>query len=227
MPILSSFGTLKRLPSFVFVQPYYATFLNAYYCVFNTASLSPGLNDYSIEFFLSQTSTPSSGAVDPIFDGGYQANIGGIQIVVNSSRNIRASFGDGSGVPFVMTSSSSVDTGTWYYIAISRVSGTTRMFINTTEVASSTSITASLSFPNNQFGKGITTNSTSYLFGDLASFRLNVGSGFTAATVPTSLLPVTAETKILTFQKSTLINEVNSTTATTNTGVYMSPGGPF
>lgn len=225
MPILSSYGSLKPLSNQQ-AQPYFATFLNSGYCIFNTTDLSPGANDYSVEFFLNQTVSPPSGSQDCIFDAGYGASIGGMQITINSTRNIIARFGNYGGI-VTLTSSSTVNTGTWYYIALSRVSGTTRMFINSTQVASDASVTWSLSFPNNKFGAGINALTTNYLFGKLASFRLNVGSGFTSATVPTGLLPITAQTKLLTFQKSTVVNEVNNTTATTNTGVYMSPGGPF
>lgn len=225
MPILSSYGSLKPLSNQQ-AQPYFATFLNSEYCIFNTTDLSPGANDYSVEFFLNQSVSPPSASQDCIFDAGYLASSAGLQIAINNTRNIIARFGNASGI-VTLTSSSTVNTGTWYYIALSRVSGTTRMFINSTQVASDATVTWSLSFPNNKFGAGINSLTTNYLFGNLASFRLNVGSGFTSATVPTGLLPITAETKLLTFQKSTVVNEVNNTTATTNTGVYMTPGGPF
>ena len=225
MPILSSYGCLKPLINQQ-AQPYFAIFQNGEYCIFNTTDLSPGANDFSVEFFLNQSVSPPSASQDCIFDAGYQANSAGLQVTINNTRNIIARFGNASGA-VTLTSSSTVNTGTWYYIAVSRVSGTTRMFINSTQVASDATVTWSLSFPNNKFGAGINTLTTNYLFGLMASFRLNVGSGFTSATVPTGLLPVTAQTKLLTFQKSTVLNEVNGTTATTNTGVYMSPGGPF
>lgn len=232
MPILSAFGALKSFGAQGKVASYSANFNNASYCEFSTSSLSPGTNDFSVEFFINQTSTPVnvSGFGDCVFDAGYRIGAGfnrGMRIWVQQDLTIYIQFYDPIGGANTIISSSSITLGTWYYVGLSRVSGTTRLFIGSSQVGSNANITNSLEFTDNRFGAGIYTLSTNYLNAKVASFRLNVGSGFSTATVPTGPLSPTAETKILTFQTSSLINEIGGSAPTTNTGVTVSSDDPF
>lgn len=227
MPILSAFGALKSFGAQGKAAGYSANFNNASYCGYSAGSIDPELNNFSVELFINQTATPPAASSDVIFDTRFESGIGGMRIAITEALNITATFGNPSGGNITMTSSSTITTGAWYYIAVSRVSGTTRMFIGSSQVASSSSITWSLSFPNNRFGAGIDSLTTNYLNAKLAAFRLNIGSGFSTATVPTGPLSPTAETKILTFQTSSLINEIGGAAPTTNTGVTVSPDDPF
>ena len=227
MPILSAFGALKSFGAQGRATSYAANFNNASYCGYSAGSIDPGLNNFSAELFINQTATPPTASSDVIFDTRFENAIGGMRIAITDALNITASFGNPSGGNIIMTSSSTITTGAWYYIAVSRVSGTTRMFIGSSQVASSSSITWSLSFPNNRFGAGIASLTTNYLNAKLAAFRLNIGSGFSTATVPTGPLSATAQTKILAFQSSTLNNQVGGGAPSTNTGVTVVTTGPF
>lgn len=228
MPILTAFGSLSKIGAQGARKSYSANFNNASYCSFSTSSLDPGGGDFSAEFFINQTADPPFASWDVIFDLGYQADVGGLYVRISTSRQISALFGDPSGGLIGLTSLSSIALNTWYYIAVSRVSNVTRLFINSTQVATNSSITWSLSFSGNRFGAGIYfPNQTNYLNAKLSSFRLNVGSGFSTATVPTSPLLATSETKILTFQSGALINEIGGASPATNTGVTVSPATPF
>lgn len=232
MPILSAFGALKSFGAQGKVASYSANFNNASYCEFSTSSLSPGTNDFSVEFFINQTSTPVnvSGFGDCVFDAGYRLGVGfnrGMRIWVQQDLTIYVQFYDPIGGANTIISSSSITLGTWYYVGLSRVSGTTRLFIGSSQVGSNANITNSLEFTDNRFGAGIYTLSTNYLNAKVASFRLNVGSGFSTATVPTGPLSATAQTKILTFQSSTLNNQVGGGAPSTNTGVTVVTTGPF
>ena len=232
MPILSAFGALKSFGAQGKVASYSANFNNASYCEFSTSSLSPGTNDFSVEFFINQTSTPVnvSGFGDCVFDAGYRIGAGfnrGMRIWIQQDLTVYVQFYDPIGGANTIISSSSITLGTWYYVGLSRVSGTTRLFIGSSQVGSNANITNSLEFTNNRFGAGIYTLSTNYLNAKVASFRLNVGSGFSTATVPTGPLSATAQTKILTFQSSTLNNQVGGGAPSTNTGVTVVTTGPF
>ena len=232
MPILSAFGALKSFGAQGRATSYAANFNNASYCEFSTSSLSPGTNDFSVEFFINQTSTPVnvSGFGDCVFDAGYRIGTGfnrGMRIWVQQDLTIYVQFYDPIGGGNTIISSSSITLGTWYYVGLSRVSGTTRLFIGSSQVGSNANITNSLEFTDNRFGAGIYTLSTNYLNAKVASFRLNVGSGFSTATVPTGPLSATAQTKILTFQSSTLNNQVGGGAPSTNTGVTVVTTGPF
>lgn len=87
--------------------------------------------------------------------------------------------------------SSTIYAGTWIYIVVSRVSGTTRLFIN--GVQSGSSYTDSNTYLANTVMLGRDqANGGQELKGYLSDVRTVVGSGVTSVTVPTS--PVTAIT---------------------------------
>lgn len=225
MPILASFGALKRTPA-QSRQNYSADFNNASYCGFSSSGLSPGSSNFSVEFFINMTAAPPSGGEDVVVDFGYTALTSGMRITVSDLLWVDARITTSTTTYFLSSFAPILTIGTWYYVAVSRVSGSTRLFVNTAQ-QSSQNITSSLSFPSNRFGAGVNSLTTSYLNGRVASFRYNIGSGFTSATVPTAPLVITAQTKILTFQTPTIINEVGSASPTSNTGVTVSQTGPF
>ena len=225
MPILSSFGALRRT-TVQTRQNYSANFNDASYCTFSAGSLSPGSSPFSVEFFLNMTAIPAAGTQDVILDFGYSALASGMRIRVDEYSTITASISTSSST-YTLINSTPISAGVWVYVAVSRVSGgSTRLFVNTT-AGTSQSITASISMPSNRFGTGVNTLTTSFLNGRIASLRYNNGTGFSTATIPTAPLTATAQTQILTFQTPTLINEVGGAAPSTNTGVTVSQTGPF
>jgi hypothetical protein len=223
MPILSSFGTLRRPSTQALQQGYSANFNNASRCSFSTGSLDPGSNSFSIEFFINMNDTPPTASEDIVVDFGYSST-GGARVSVTDLMAVKAQFRNSTTI--VTLTGGVLTVGSWYYVGISRVGTVTKLFINSTEVDSDT-VSFSLGFPSNRFGSGINFLTTNFLNAKVASFRYNLGSGFSTATVPTAPLTVTAQTKILTFQTSTLINEVGGAAPSTNTGVTVSQTGPF
>lgn len=225
MPILSSFGTLRRTPVQT-RQNYSANFNDASYCTFSAGSLSPGSSPFSVEFFLNMTAIPAAGTEDVILDFGYSTYVRGLRIVFDEFSKVVAEISTSSNI-YILSNATTVSAGVWVYVAVSRVSGgSTRLFVNSTQ-SSVPNITASLSFTSNRFGTGVNTMTTNFLNGRIASLRYNIGSGFSTATIPTAPLTATAQTKILTFQTPTLINEIGGAAPSTNTGVTVSQTGPF
>lgn len=225
MPILSSFGTLRKSLS-QSRQNYSALFNNASYCGFGVTGLSPGSSNFSVEFFINIAGAPPSGAEDVIVDFNYQSFSSGMRITVTDLRwiDVRISTSDGS--LFLNSSYTALALDTWYYICVSRVSGNLNFFLNST-LTNQAAINRSVSFGGNRFGAGINSLTTNYLNARLASFRYNLGTGFSSVTVPTAPLVTTAQTKILTFQSATIINEFDGGSPTSNTGVTVSQTGPF
>jgi hypothetical protein len=114
--------------------------------------------------------------------------------------------------------SSSVVVGQWYHLAVSKSSGSTKMFLNGTQVGSSYADTNTY-INGSAFRPCIATYSSSsgYLNGYLSNLRVLNGTGLytTTFTPPTTPLTAIANTSLLTCQSSTFVdNSTNRFTIT-------------
>ncbi len=118
-----------------------------------------------------------------------------------------------------ITGGAALNVGQWYHVAISRVSGNTRMFIDGTQSGSTWADTTSYLSPANRpvvctSGNNIGAN---YMPGLVSNLRIINGTGLYSGnfTPPTSSLTAVTNTSLLTCQNSTLIdNSTNNFTIT-------------
>jgi len=112
---------------------------------------------------------------------------------------------------------------TWAHIAVSRSSGTTKLFLNGSQVASAAQTT---NFNNTSYPVYIATSpAESYIPAYISNLRILKGTGlYTASfTVPTSPLTAITNTSLLTCQSATIIdNSTNNFTITNNNGATVS-----
>lgn len=106
-----------------------------------------------------------------------------------------------------------LSTGQWYHIAVSRVSGTTRMFINGTQTGSNYS--DSNNYVASTTGSGwVAGNSSFYMNGYITNLRIIVGTGLYSGTfaVPSAPLTAVSGTQLLmsTVSGSTFLDSSSS-----------------
>jgi len=152
----------------------------------SNVALAFGSADFTIEFWMYATAIPTNPAVAILFDtrpastqGAYTSiylnNNGTINLFVNSANRI---------------TSSVISTGTWYYVALTRSSGVTKMFLNGTQTGSnytdSTVYLASAPFVGASYSGGAAI--TNFLNGYIQDFRITRGVARTITT-PTAAFP--------------------------------------
>lgn len=239
MPILSAFGAARPLGvgGGGGIGGNYSYDFNgsSYFTYPASSSFAIGTQQFSIECFVYLNATPATGAV--ILDFGYgegSVYFQRIQFYIDSSRRptfVRSNYPTTPNSTYVI-SSIAVSLSTWTYVAVSRnASGVVKVFVGSSEGASSTvSGTITSGSANPSVGNG-TEQTTRFLNGKISNLRFNLGSSFSAATVPTQPLTANATTKMLTCQSSTIkdnsVANGGGPWTLTNFGVTVSTSGPF
>ena len=236
MPILSAFGAAKAIgvagnPA---VQNYSYDFNSGVVTYPTNAAFAVGSNDFSIECFVYLDAAPAISA--PVLDFGFSTTLSStysqrVQFYIDSNRRLIFVRNQSTSIQTVSGTNPQISLSTWTYIACSRVSGTLKMFVGTTEVASTLvggTIQTSAAPPT--IGNG-SVQTTRYINGKISNLRFNVGSGFSSATIPTQPLVAVATTKILTCQSSTIkdnsVANSGGPWSITSSGVTVSTSGPF
>jgi len=148
-----------------------------------TASISSfGTGSFTVEAWVYVTAVPTGGYdVFTTADGSFPAGL--MRVFINNS--LQPEYFDGTNVA---TSSVSISLNTWNHIAITRTSGTARVYVNGIQ-------TASVASSNNQTGTtgyiGKTWNNY-YYFGYISNFRLVKGTAVYQSNFAPPIAPVTA-----------------------------------
>jgi hypothetical protein len=208
---------------------------NQFLSLAQNAAFSFGTGDFTVETFINANSW---GSVNPIIALGNGAVGGGSPVYSGWAVRYDSSgsliFFRYDGVETTPTATITLATGQWYHIAVSRSSGTLRMFVNGTQVYSAASSTSynnvnsdTLKIGGNWvIGGGVTT----WINGQISNTRIVKGTGLYTAnfTVPTQNLTAVSGTSLLTLQNTTIIdNSPNNFTITNNNSVTTSVQNPF
>ena len=131
----------------------------------------------------------------------------------------------------LITASAALAVNTWYYIAVSKVSGQTRMYINAAQVG--TTYTDSITYLNGasrpRIGDGGVT-AGSGVIGNISNLRVLKGTGLYSATTitpPTQPLQAITNTQLLTCQGAIVDTSANAFSITATGAVAASTLGPF
>lgn len=169
-----------------------------YLQVAGSSNLAFGTSNFTIELFFNATTlvgfildgrTASSQAVPTLFFSGTTI----IYYVSGANRIV----------------SGNILTRTWNHLVVSRVSGSTRMFLNGVQTGSTyTDATNYISNTNRPRigGNGDLTNPSSFFSGYLSNLRILNGTGTTAPTIPTAPLTPITNTQLLTCQSNRFVD---------------------
>ena len=152
----------------------------------SSANLTIGTSDFTIEFwaYFSNLSTQMD-----LYD--QRANAGEIApFIYMQTSAIRYSV---TGTDRI--TSSTIYSNTWIHVVVSKVSGTTKMFIN--GVQSGSSYTDAHTYIVNPVFVGASFTPAIYLSGYISDVRTVIGTGVTSVTVPTSPLTAITNTRLL------------------------------
>ena len=206
---------------------------NQFLNVAASASLAPGISDFTVEANVNFSALPGSGSYAGIFEN---------QIATTSATSDKFYFGlnNNAGVQRLIIGQHSTanvafvnwtpTVGTWYHVAVVRQSGTTLLFINGVQQSvTNSTIFNGVSFGQN--GASIGAISTPFYFnGYISNARYVVGSAvYTASfTPPSANLTAVTNTQLLTLQDATIIdNSSAARTITNNNSVLVSVQYPF
>lgn len=191
---------------------------NQYLDVAQDAAFNFGTGDFTVETWVYANSW---GTTTPIIALGDGARGGGTPLYSGWAIRYDTSNGLGfyrfDGTETYVYSSTTIPIGSWNHIAVSRSSGTLKMFVNGSQVYSAANTTSynnvnsnTLKIGGNWFAPTVT-----WFNGLLSNTRIVKGTGLYTAnfTLPTQNLTAVSGTSLLTLQGSTIVD--NSTNAFT------------
>ena len=198
--------------------------------VTNSAVLNPGTGDFTIEFWVYLNSVTNNSSL-------YRGSNSGVDVFINGVG--RLAVGQ-AGISTLITDTVTLSSGTWLHVAAVRISGTTKLYKNGTQVGSAGDSTNYVTSTTTTIGTG-----SSSINGYMSNLRVVIGLGiYTGAfNPPTSPLTVTQSsginiTAIAAGQTQLLLNttydanflkdsSTNNFTLTNNGNVTSNSAHPF
>lgn len=231
MPIIASLASASKrgfegLGSAVYYSNLFVRTEADYISMPASSSLAPGNSAFTVEFFI----YPNSNNYQSIFSCGYiSGSSGGFEIAIAYTGSalivqlVKESFSYNSSI--------TVNLGAWNYVCFTRrntLEGGTQFFINGSADTASR-MTNNLTDPatlNTTIGirrSALTTPANAYI----SNLRYRIGVGVSSAPVPTSPLTNDANTRLLTCQSATIVDNASPPNTLTNNGVTVSTIAPF
>jgi hypothetical protein len=202
----------------------WSTYTNAtstYFTSGTSAVFGFGTGDWTFEFFINSLSfTDNQFIVDFRPSGSAGSTYPWIYLTTTGVLNYGT-----AGAVKINSSAGAVTGNTWTHVAVSKASGSTRMFVNGVQVGStytdSNDYGSSARFVSGTFGDAPGGGSgTGFVQGYLSNLRILKGTGlYTGSyTVPTSPLTAITNTSCLTFQSNRFIDNSGNSIAITPSG---------
>ena len=150
-----------------------------------------GTGDFTIELFAYANSL----ATPTIYDTRPSGTVGGTNITLYVSSNVIYYYANGAN----QINGGTFPLNQWVHVVASRVSGSTRLFINGTQVGSTYTDSTNYTVGTNRpiIGADGNNNGTNGFVGYLSNVRVVKGSGVTSVTVPTAPLTAITNTSLL------------------------------
>ena len=183
---------------------YWSLYLGAtdnYYVKLSGDDFAFGTSDFQIEMFIRLNIVDS---IQDLYDSRSGAGSNKLRIRIQSN-NTLIIFNTGT---TMITGSTALAVGRWYHVCLSRLSGTTRLFLDGSQEGSDYSDSASYVVDTDRPVIGVSgyTLGNNDFKGYISNLRVKKGSGVSSVTVPTSPLESDSKTVFLGFQSNRLIN---------------------
>jgi hypothetical protein len=151
-----------------------------------------GTDDLSVEGWFRLNSLPAVAATLFDFRAGSALDTSAMHLYLNSSGNLNLAIGNTD----VITTFTTLTTGTWYHIAVSRVGTNLKIYLNGSSIGNATD--SSDLGTTKPLRIGGTFSGANNLHAYVDDFRVRKGEGYSSNfTAPTSTLPVTIDTVLM------------------------------
>ena len=195
-------------------------------------SFEMGTGDFTIEAWVSPSALSASDSRIWSYQGAGGTVLNLYILASGTGSQFAAAIRSHGATGYTQTNGTTVaKVGTWYHVAFSRSSGTTKLFVNGTQEGSTqTSQTQNIQTPSSPSIGGYSTGSSEYFTGYIFNIRVIKGnaiytSNFTPSTTP---LTAIANTSLLTCQSNNFKdNSTNNFTLTRNGDVSIQRFSPF
>ena len=200
-------------------------FASDYLTVSNGTDWDFGTGDYTAECWFNLDATGDAYLIQSVTDNGGAAPWWGINIYQNNT--IRAGRTNSSGDAIHILTGQSISTATWYHVAVSRESNSSKLFLNGVLKQTVTDNDDIDSSSDIRIG-GDASGWGTYVDGHISNLRVMKGFAvYTEAfTVPTSPLCATAETTLCCLQDGSSATATLAGTVS-NSGVTATTDTPF
>ena len=177
-------------------------------------NLAFGTGDFTIEMFFYNGINSGDPQVGFIYDGRVSSGPEIVPVIAIATATRVITFGTGAAT---LITSSAITLYKWYHLVVSRVSGSTRMFLDGVQTGSTA--TDNNNYLNNTDRPCIGTQGYGSPFfnfqGFISNLRVLKGTGTIAPTVPTAPLTAITNTQLLLFQDKRIKDNSNNNFAIT------------
>jgi hypothetical protein len=181
------------------------------------AAFTFGTGDFTIETWIYQTISSVSNYMIIVQDNLYSSAGGWALYSYNNGLNF---WKGGASQTELIAPAGTIPLNTWTHVALSRSSGSNRVFINGAQVGATASDSTNYTGTNLIIGSNPTT--LYYFPGFMADFRVVKGFGVSSITVPTAPLTANSSTSLLTCQSSAFRDNSPNGFTVTATGATVS-----
>jgi hypothetical protein len=170
-------------------------------------NLAFGTSDFTIECFINTTDVTTSSFI-------YDARSGANEFAPVLFMGAGAIYWYVNGVSRI--TSGTVVVNRWYHVVVSRVSGSTRMFLDGVQTGSTW--VDSTNYISTRPLIGVNSAGSFWFYGFISNLRVLNGTGTTSPTVPTAPLTAIANTQLLTLESNSYKDNSNNNFTITKVG---------
>ena len=195
-----------------------------YLTVANNTALQMGTGDFQVEAWVYTTNASAFQSIICIGISTGGSTAGTFTLRVQNDLKVRWCINDNS---TGLTSTNAITVNTWTHVCVSRVSGTTRIFLNGVSNGSLSDSTNYNNTSGTMIGAENQSGAVNTMYGYISNLRVVKGSGVTSLNVPTQLVNISG-TSLLTCNSPAIVDQSsNNFTITANGNAAVSTFTPF
>ena len=185
-----------------------------YLTVANNTALQMGTGDFQVEAWVYTTNASAFQSIICIGISTGGSTAGTFTLRVQNDLKVRWCINDNS---TGLTSTNAITVNTWTHVCVSRVSGTTRIFLNGVSNGSLSDSTNYNNTSGTMIGAENQSGAVNTMYGYISNLRVVKGSGVTSLNVPTQLVNISG-TSLLTCNSPAIVDQSSNAFAITANG---------